>query len=99
MSIHCHPMSRKSLLRAVKLAGSQSALATAIKENMPSGCKVTQANISQWLNPEKVKCEVPPSEYVIPIALGLQWRMTPHELRSDLYPNSTDAMPKQEQLA
>lgn len=92
-------MSRKNLLHAVKIAGSQAALAVAIRENMPAGCKVTQANISQWMNPEKVKCKVPPAEYVIPIAMGLQWRITPHELRSDLYPSPSDGLPKQEHLA
>lgn len=57
-------------------------------------CKVTQAYISQWLNPEKVKCEVPPPEYVIAIAKAVGYAVTPHELRRDIYPHPDDGMPR-----
>lgn len=34
-----------------------------------------------------------PGELVLKVARALEWRVTPHELRPDLYPNSADAMP------
>lgn len=91
-------MSRENLLQAVKIVGGQSALAIALRGFMPRTCKITQANISQWLNPKKIKCEVPPPEYVIPIARSTKWRMTPHQLRPDLYPHPSDGLPKCEQI-
>ncbi len=87
-------MSRESLLKAVQFAGGQAKLVEGVRRYMPSDCKITQAYISQWLNPEKVKCEVPPPEYVIPIAQAVAWRITPHELRDDIYPHQTDGMPR-----
>lgn len=34
-----------------------------------------------------------PAERVIPICEALNWRVTPHILRSDLYPNGLDGIP------
>ena len=34
-----------------------------------------------------------PAERVIPIAAATEWRVTPHQLRPDLYPNARDGMP------
>ena len=41
---------------------------------------------SQWT--------VVPSERVLDVCALLQWRVTPHELRPDLYPNPCDALPE-----
>jgi len=60
---------------------------------MPPGCKITQAKISQWINPKRIKCKVPPAEYVLPISKTVKWHVTPHELRPDLYPNESDGLP------
>lgn len=87
-------MSREYLLKAVRLADGQAKLAAEVRRYMSGDCKITQAYISQWLNPDKVKCEVPPPEYVIAIAQAVGWRITPHELRPDIYPHPTDGMPK-----
>lgn len=38
-----------------------------------------------------------PAERVIPIARATGWRVKPHQLRPDLYPNATDALPEGEQ--
>lgn len=35
-----------------------------------------------------------PAERVIPIARATDWRVTPHELRPDLYPNASDGVPE-----
>lgn len=84
-------MSKDALQRAVERAGGQTKLAAAIRERMPES-KVSQVHVWGWLNAVKAPC--PPAEYVIPICDALEWRMTPHELRPDLYPHPTDGMPK-----
>lgn len=83
-------MSKESLQQAVDLAGGQAQLARGIKERMP-GSKVGQVHVWGWLN--SVKIEVPPADVVLAIADFLEYRMTPHELRPDLYPNPGDALP------
>ena len=35
-----------------------------------------------------------PAERVLQIAEATEWNVTPHMLRSDIYPNPTDALPK-----
>ena len=83
-------MSKQSLSKAVELAGSQVNLARGIRERI-AGSKIGQVHIWGWLN--SVKIPVPPAEAVIPIADFLDYRITPHELRPDLYPNPDDALP------
>lgn len=83
-------MSKESLQQAVDLAGGQAQLARGIKERMP-GSKVGQVHVWGWLN--SVKIEVPPADVVLAIADFLEYRMTPHDLRPDLYPNPGDALP------
>lgn len=84
-------MSKEALQRAVDLAGGQTKLAVAIRQRMPES-KVSQVHVWGWLNAVKAPC--PPAEYVIPICDAIDWRMTPHELRPDLYPHGSDGMPK-----
>lgn len=83
-------MSKQSLLKAVELAGGQAPLARAIAAHIP-GSKISQPLVWGWIN--AAKFEVPPPEMVIPIAEVLDYRMTPHDLRPDIYPNPTDALP------
>lgn len=83
-------MSKDILLKAVSLAGGQSALATGIAKHRP-GCKVSQAHVWKWLN--KAVEDVPPAEYVIPIAAAVEWQVAPHELRPDIYPDPADGLP------
>lgn len=84
-------MSKESLQQAVSLAGGQAQLARGIRERLPDS-KVGQVHVWGWLN--SVKFEVPPPEVVLAIANFLEYRMTPHQLRPDLYPNPGDAMPR-----
>lgn len=35
-----------------------------------------------------------PAERVIGFCRALEWEVTPHELRPDIYPHETDGMPK-----
>ncbi|MGL9724243.1 transcriptional regulator [Sodalis sp. (in: enterobacteria)] len=34
-----------------------------------------------------------PAEWVVSMSKALGWKVTPHELRPDKYPNPTDALP------
>jgi DNA-binding transcriptional regulator YdaS (Cro superfamily) len=89
-------MAKDALKKAIQLAGGQSPLAAGIRGLVPAS-KVSQAHVWKWLNGKRV--DVPPAEYVIPIAQFLGWKVTPHELRPDLHPNTTDALPKTSSLA
>lgn len=83
-------MSKEALLEAVRLAGGQVHLAAGIRARIP-GSKISQVHVWGWLN--AVKMEVPPPDAVLAISEHLAYRLTPHDLRPDLYPNPTDALP------
>lgn len=83
-------MSKKYLKKAVELASGQVALAAKVRALMPES-KVSQAHVWNWLNSEK--SPMPPAEYVRAICMAVDGQVTPHELRPDLYPNKTDALP------
>lgn len=83
-------------MKAIELAGGQAKLAREIRYRMP-GSRIGQVTVWGWLN--NVKAEVPPAEVVLAIADALEWRITPHELRPDLYPNPQDAMPVTQEAA
>ena len=76
--------------KAVEMAGGQAALARGIRARLPE-TKIGQVHVWGWLN--TVKIEVPPAEVVLAIAEHLDYRLTPHELRPDLYPHPCDALP------
>lgn len=84
-------MSKETLQKAVDLADGQTKLAAGIRARMP-GSKVGQVHVWGWLNELKSAC--PPAEYVLPICDTVGWRITPHELRPDLYPHPSDGLPK-----
>ena len=46
---------------------------------------MSRGAVSQW--------KMVPSDRVLDVCALLEWRVTPHELRPDLYPNQHDAMP------
>lgn len=70
-----------ALKEAVKLAGSQQALA----EKIGGG----QSRISQMFTRGRVAAEA-----VRPIAEAVGWQVTPHQLRPDLYPHPEDGLPE-----
>lgn len=47
---------------------------------------LSRGAVSQW--------DVVPSERVLSVCAATNWRVTPHELRPDLYPNLYDALPE-----
>lgn len=82
-------MSIQTLNSAIEMAGSQSALADVISKFI--GRKIAQGNVWAWLKSPNAD-HMPPAEYVIPICRGLGYRITPHELRPDIYPHPDDGM-------
>ena len=89
-------MSKETLQKAVDIAGGQVHLARGIRARIPDS-KIGQVHVWGWLN--SVKMEVPPAEVVIAISETVDWKITPHELRSDIYPNTNDGMPSAQQEA
>ncbi|MFA6204414.1 MAG: YdaS family helix-turn-helix protein [Gallionella sp.] len=89
-------MSKESLQKVIGIIGGQVALANAIKARVKD-CRVGQGHVWKWLNLSKE--EVPPAEYVIAISSSVNWSITPHELRPDIYPHPTDGIPKLQEAA
>ncbi|EEC7355198.1 transcriptional regulator [Escherichia coli] len=54
---------------------------------------VTQQTVWQWFS-----LGIPPKQ-VIPLCQLMQWGVTPHELRPDIYPNPTDGLPAEFQTS
>lgn len=69
----------EALKRAIDLAGGQAALAKRMKP------PVKPQAVQQW---KRV-----PDGQVLNVAQALDFGVTPHELRSDLYPYPDDALP------
>ena len=83
-------MSRQALQKAVDVAGGQAGLAREIRRVRPD-TKIGQPHVWGWLN--SVESEVPPSDITRALSEAIGWEVTPHELRPDIYPNPTDALP------
>lgn len=69
-----------ALNRAIDLAGGQEKLAGLVGGR--------QTRISEW----KRRGNVPP-EIVIAVSQAVGFRVTPHQLRPDLYPHPDDGLP------
>lgn len=70
-------MNRNPIIAAGSVVGSLSALAEVLG--------VTKGAVSQWRQA--------PANRVVDISRATRWRVTPHELRPDLYPNPNDGIP------
>ena len=81
-------MSKESLNRTVVMAGGQVALAVKLSSVMDRA--ISQGHVWQWLN--NIRGETPPANYVIPICKAVDWKITPHELRPDIYPSPNDGL-------
>ena len=69
-----------ALDKAIKEAGNQAELAKMVGGG--------QTRISEWRRRGRVSAEA-----VIKVAQAVQFKVTPHELRPDLYPHPDDGMP------
>lgn len=47
--------------------------------------RISRAAVAQW--------EICPGERVITLSRGIDWKITPHRLRPDLYPHPDDGLP------
>ncbi len=82
-------MNNPALHKLVGEPGQQSMLAARLRG---MGYKVKQGHIWGWLHMNRPET-CPPPVYVIPICRAFNWEITPHSLRSDLYPNPWDGLP------
>jgi len=76
-------MLENPLIKAIDICGSQTMLGKKIGKG--------QYLVSAWVN--RYGCKVAP-EYVIDVATAVDWKVTPHELRPDLYPHPNDGLPE-----
>jgi DNA-binding transcriptional regulator YdaS (Cro superfamily) len=74
-------MSVEALRRAIKIAGSQTALAKL--------CGVKQQHVHNWLHRNKRVS----ARYVLQVEAATRGLVTRHELRPDLYPEETRISP------
>lgn len=73
-------MGMEALEKAIKHAGSQQALAGLIGG--------AQTRISEWKRSGQVA-----AGSVIPVCAAVEWVVTPHQLRPDIYPHPDDGLP------
>ena len=70
------------LLNAIRICGSQSELGKRIGKG--------QYIVTAWVR--RYGCKVS-AEYVVQVSQAIDWKITPHELRPDLYPHPDDGLP------
>ncbi|EGT5204829.1 TPA: helix-turn-helix domain-containing protein [Cronobacter sakazakii] len=49
---------------------------------------VSPQAVNQWLRKSTI-----PARFVLPVCAFVGWKITPHEIRPDLYPSSSDGVP------
>lgn len=76
-------MDNKALSKAIEIVGSQAELARRV------GGTVKQAHVWNWLHRERIV----PADCVLAVAGATEWRVTPHQLRADIYPHPFDGLP------
>lgn len=55
-------------------------------------CGCTKQNVSQWARDSLLA-----PEYVLPVCRATNWALSPHQIRSDIYPDP-DWMPPREKV-
>jgi DNA-binding transcriptional regulator YdaS (Cro superfamily) len=73
-------MGTTALKKAIDIANGQTALAEKLTEL--TGTRVGQSRISMWLHRKRV-----PPEWVIPLELAVDGKVSRHDIRPDLYPD------------
>lgn len=78
------------LLKIISIHNDKkSSLVNKLLELRPHS-KVTNSHINNWLTRDKNI----PSDWVLPLCESVDWQVTPHELRPDLYPHPHDGLPE-----
>lgn len=87
-------MDRTSIEKAVELVGGQKAMADAINKQFPPEADVNlkQSHVWKWLNTTQDGVS---EKFVIPMSSATGWKVTPHELRPDIYPHPEDGLPEE----
>lgn len=67
------------------------AIAELTHGGMAKLCRVAPPNVTRWSKTGRVP--VDPTNHVLTICNALNWRVTPHQLRPDIYPYPFDAVP------
>lgn len=75
---------KEHLQRAIDIAGNTNKLADKV------GGKVTPSHVFNWLNRDRDGVS---ALSVIAVCKAVDYQVTPHQLRPDIYPNETDGMP------
>lgn len=94
MGLYDSVMTESPLIKAINICGGQVTMAAKIVAWFLSRgelCRVKQGHVWNWINKQN---GMVPSEYAIPIADSTGWKVTPHELRPDIYPHPTDGLPE-----
>lgn len=78
----------ENLKRLIEFADGQTALANALRDEKNP---ITQAHVWKWVNTTKLGI---PAEFVIRASEAVNWQVTPHELRPDIYPHPQDGLPE-----
>ncbi len=71
------------LLEAIRICGSQSELGTRIGKG--------QYIVTAWVR--RYGCKVS-AEFVVAVSKAVDWQVTPHQLRPDIYPHPKDGLPE-----
>ena len=74
--------------KIISLCGSQSELARRLGKNSQT--------VSVWFRTQVASTEVLNACRVLKVSEVVDFKVTPHELRPDLYPNPTDGLPQKE---
>lgn len=77
------------LNKAIEICGSQTALAKAATEKNPQK-QITQSTVGAWVNRFGGRVG---DGYVLAVSEAVNWQVTPHDLRPDLYPHPQDGLP------
>lgn len=70
------------LLNIIKLCGSQEELGRRIGKG--------QYIVTAWVR--RYGCKVS-ADYVLKVSQAINWQITPHQIRPDLYPHPQDGLP------
>lgn len=88
--MYCVCMSKLNLEKVVDLAGGQRALADKISERMQLEKPLKQGHVWGWLNRYSFGIT---AEYVIAACEVVNYQISPHQLRPDIYPHPHDGLP------
>jgi DNA-binding transcriptional regulator YdaS (Cro superfamily) len=90
MGIFLHLM-KQNLQKIIELLGNSQTKFAYVLSN-ETNKPVKQAHVWKWLNSTK---DGIPAEHVIPACKAVDWKVTPNELRPDLYPHPNDGLPSE----